>query len=249
MEYLAKLGHFFESYIGITEREKEDYLSKLNSFFEILHFKMETWKEIKIETDKKLSTDFSVFHFINTDELMLSRILALCLNPSGSHGQEKKFLIEFFNLLKLEINIHEKQENIRVVREYPTDKGRFIDIVIEIGDSCIIGIENKPYINELENQVGDYVAFLESKVTGKYFDKFYFIFLHKTGDRPISIDTKKRIRLEAEGKLFTLSYIRDMKNVIYKFYQICESDRFRYFLQDYINFISDTFKGVESGQI
>jgi len=256
--YMKRMGYFFDSFIK-TQEEKEKtlknviiehekkYRNNLNSFFEILNYKTEVFKQIKSESDKRLSSDFSTFHFINTDELMLSQLLALCLDPSGNHGQGANFLIELFKILKIEVEIPQSKKKVRVLREYPTDNGRFIDIVIEVDSNAIVGIENKPFVEEMHNQVGDYITFLESKVNDQHFEEYYFIFLHKTGNRPVSIDIEKRNRLEEEGNLHTLSYHTNMKNIITKFYQICESDRFRYFLQDYIGYINDTFQGGDSG--
>ena len=41
---------------------------------------------------KQLSPDFSVFNYIYTDEMMLSRIIADLLNPTGEHAQGTVFL-------------------------------------------------------------------------------------------------------------------------------------------------------------
>jgi hypothetical protein len=223
--YFKRVGHFFESFIEtMEERERmqkkviidneKKYRNILNLFFEVLSYKTEVFRQIKTESDKKLSSGYSTFHFINTDELMLSRLLALCLNPTGSHGQSANFLNEFLKFFNLDVEIPKNKKKIRVLREYPTDKGRFIDIVVEVNSKAIIGIENKPFAEELHDQAGDYVTFLESKIKDKSFENYYFIFLQKSGNKPISIEIEKRNRLEEKEKLHTLSYYPDMKNLL-----------------------------------
>ena len=50
---------------------------------------------------KQLSPDFSVFNYIYTDEMMLSRIIADLLNPTGEHAQGTVFLSLFLKTLDL----------------------------------------------------------------------------------------------------------------------------------------------------
>ena len=57
---------------------------------------MNVFKKARELFEKKLAPDFSVFNYINTDELMLSRIIADFLNPKGIHAQGKIFLKLFF---------------------------------------------------------------------------------------------------------------------------------------------------------
>ena len=47
---------------------------------------------------KQLAPNFSVFDYIYTDEMMLSRIIADLLNPHGTHAQGVAFLSLFLEI-------------------------------------------------------------------------------------------------------------------------------------------------------
>ncbi|ENU87162.1 PD-(D/E)XK nuclease family protein [Acinetobacter sp. CIP 102129] len=51
--------------------------------------------------EKQLAPNFSIFNYIYTDEMMLSRIIADLLNPSGDHAQGHLFLSLFLHQLDL----------------------------------------------------------------------------------------------------------------------------------------------------
>lgn len=63
--------------------------------------------EHKVETlfneryKNQLAPNFLIFDYFDTNELVLSGILADLLNPLGKHGQGEAFLKHFLNSLKL----------------------------------------------------------------------------------------------------------------------------------------------------
>ena len=87
--------------------------------------------------EKQLAPNFSVFDYIYTDEMMLSRIIADLLNPHGTHAQGVAFLSLFLEILNLSDeednewrNIDLEQANVTVQTEKMTSKSRRMDIYI-----------------------------------------------------------------------------------------------------------------------
>ena len=88
---------------------------------------------------KQLAPNFSVFDYIYTDEMMLSRIIADLLNPQGKHAQGITFFSLFLDILNLSNeednewrNIDLEQAKITVQTEKMTLKNRRMDIYIHI---------------------------------------------------------------------------------------------------------------------
>ena len=90
-----------------------------------------------------------------------SDIIAYLLDPSCKHYQKDIYLKMFLDRLQLGIDINDLK-NIDVSREYPTDKGRRIDIYIESDDWGLI-IESKIHAKEREKQLQHYYKFVKTK--------------------------------------------------------------------------------------
>ena len=191
--------------------------------------------------DKYLSTGFNVFDACGAylDEDRISNVIADLLNPCGNHGQGRKFLDYFIKRLcpvspescdVLDL-CKEKQGPTKVFREYVTDNGRRIDIVIDFGDVAI-GIENKPYAAEGENQLFDYDAFLEKK-WGK--NKYVLLFLSE--QEPQSYNKEKDLlKMEYFGESYSLlSWLEECR-------LNCESQKVRFFLEDFMEQIKRNIK-------
>lgn len=102
---------------------------------------------------RQLAPDFSVFNYIYTDEMMLSRIIADLLNPQGDHAQGAVFLKLFISLLLDEELTHplllETAEVSTEVQTLYIGKARRMDIyiktkTIDSEQSFGLCIENKP---------------------------------------------------------------------------------------------------------
>lgn len=91
-------------------------------------------------------------------ENMNSNILAYYLSSENGHNCHTYFLEALCELLKIE-NID--LEYCRTSREYWTQKGGRLDILIET-NNCAIGIENKIF-SRLYNNLNDYYKTVESK--------------------------------------------------------------------------------------
>lgn len=95
----------------------------------------------------------NAFSMFRPNENALSRVLADILSPRGDHGQGTLFLQSFLDELNLPaVGLH---ETVTVRREVMTTARRRIDLVIDT-PRLLIGIENKPWANQQDDQLIDY---------------------------------------------------------------------------------------------
>ncbi|MDE2389628.1 MAG: PD-(D/E)XK nuclease family protein, partial [Betaproteobacteria bacterium] len=114
-------------------------------------FKTATLKEARERFADRLAPDFSIFDYLRTDEMGLSRCIASLLDPTEKHGQKEVFLESFLKKIKWRGNT-----KIRSVRlEKQANGQRRIDIYLQFHNGDIIGIENKPWAGLQKNQLGD----------------------------------------------------------------------------------------------
>jgi len=234
------LERFFLDLDRIMVNGENTYANSLENFFERLGFRFRIFDEIKKQADIYLSSDFNVFNFIRPDENRLSDMIEEILSPEGSHGQAETFLNEFLNLLRNKGLALDLTGKVSISREYPTENVRRIDILLKFEDGTIIGIENKPQAKEQIRQVGDYVAYLETISP----DKFVFVFIHGYGKEPISIEADKLEDLKNRNRFFNLSYVPDFRDWLNSCYGKCKSEKFRFFLMDFINYVQKEFVEV-----
>jgi hypothetical protein len=193
-----------------------------------------------------------VFDFIPSSEKTLSDLLASLLDPCGSHGQRHIFLKLFLLHSKLGIDPGTINERAEIIREYPTEGGRLIDIIIKLDDGLIVGIENKPFTEEADKQVKDYVEFLERLVQEGRFKGFGFVFLDKIGSNPTPFEDAQKLKsLIDDQKFAIMSYRRNnevnLKSWVRQCYEKCESERLRYFLSDFIGYLERQFREGDNG--
>ncbi len=248
--------------------DEQNYKRRLEKFSSSLHQKLQIYREEKRRWDPFLSTDFNVvseFIIINENyfprENRLSDIIKCLLDVNGSHGQQGKFLEAFLkrlyekNHFDTDIEqrpyflkcLFEKNRPDRVAelsgkqrqveREAPTlyneNRRRLIDITVDF-EGFGIGIENKPWTHEGNNQLGDYYSNLKRKYKNK---EFCLVFITPDGRKPETI--RNRDDLIQKGELYCLSYRSDILGWIEECWQLCESDKFRWFLHDFREYIRD----------
>ena len=137
-------------------------------FFAELAPRLETARELDLELDRRLARRFNVFDYLRTDERGLSRIIADLLNPQAGHGQGTVFLRTLLEELKWFPLRHDLDEcTISASVEHRTSSGRKIDVVVRViapnRQAWCLAIENKPFAGDQENQVSDYLEYLEEK--------------------------------------------------------------------------------------
>jgi hypothetical protein len=117
------------------------------------------------------------------DENYISDYLAFILDPyrNGIGTQPLNMILDYFTE---EDNSLSKEDNIEINREFTLSNNRRIDLLININDSLIIGIENKIFAVESQNQTSDYAKNIRNMFGN---DKDYlFIFLTKGGKEATS---------------------------------------------------------------
>ena len=135
--------------------------------------------------------EFSVFQYIDFHEVLMSTIFKDLLNPRGKHGQGSLFLDEFLSLLEIENPV--LTERFSIITEALTshlDSNRRIDILLNWGNKFGIGIENKPYTIDQENQLSDYSKHLSKEFN----DNYVLVFL---SNRPPDVSSIEKDMLQS----------------------------------------------------
>ncbi len=178
---------------------------KERSFLSALSPVLEYSSKYDSELNRRLAHEFNVFDFLRDDELGLSRIIAHLLDPKESHGQGTYFLRHFLNLVRDDENNwnYLNSKDVIVETEHVTDKNYRIDIYVKIsgGKPFVLAIENKPYARDLENQVLEYLKYLDEGT-----DDYLLVYLSSDGRGPseLSFPIKKRHRWT--GKFSVMAY-------------------------------------------
>ena len=215
--------------------DDNDCLKRVNDFFSVLNQKLKVHRQTKRHLDRFLSTDFNVFTFIKPDEKRLSNVIANLLNPASSHGQQHVFLDTFLRRIGKDDLCDAQPPQVTCEDHFETPESRgLIDISVKFKDFKI-AIENKPWpwSKEGNEQIGKYSDYLNKE----YKDQFCLIYLTFSGDEPVSIDHDKRERLMEAGNLLCISYHSNILEWLRECSQLCESDIFRGFLRDFMNYI------------
>lgn len=187
---------------------------------------------------RRLAPDFSVFDFIQKNELMLSRMLAWLLDPRGSHAQGPVFLNEFVRIVTPDLEVDLVAPGSVLLEAQCGDRRR-IDILVEYGRSAI-AIENKPYASDQDGQLQHYLTYLQGYDDGR------LIYLTGSSERlpgEHSLGAKARTASVEDGRLIIMSYA-DLHPWLAACRGLSESERVRTFIDDFQRFILAQFEGV-----
>lgn len=217
--------------------------ARLNHFFSVLREKRKAFADNYAYFAPKLAPRFNSFNFIRPDELKLSEILAMLLNPlpKAVHAQGDLFLRLFFS----EINInYPNTTNIKVGCEVATDRientARRIDIEIDFAGHFGLAIENKPWANDQDKQLSDYAKQMQCK----YSENWCLIYLSGDDSDPNegSATSAERATWEANDQYRKLNFshiVTWLKNCEAQ----CQADHVRHFLRDFIGYCQNKFLG------
>ena len=179
---------------------------------------------------------------LENHEIRHSNILSWLLNPKENHGLRDYFLRKMMeHLILIDENSHNQQyETVgrilnhslmdsHVYREVKTDKNRYIDLlVVNHSLKTIILIENKFYSSESENQLDDYLNFIQH-----IFDGFTIIPIYLTldGENP------------SNPEYFILTYekIESILQTILMLFQDQLSGNVYTFIEDYDQILKEKF--------
>ena len=219
-----------------------DHEAELANFFAGLGPVVNIAKRAQAELDRTAATKFSVFNYFKQAatnrirEIHLSRVFGGLLDPVGAHGQGDRFLRLLLAEVHLEDFLRLCLQKSKVHLEHPTDKGRMIDIALEIPDTRWIGIENKPWAEEGEKQVKHYLEYLQNKDANAW-----MLYLSGNGSHPESLQGY------GNTNYLTVPYRADgsespsVENWIRRCQEVCEAERVRWFLKDLLEYIQRSF--------
>ena len=219
-------------------KDIEEYTSSLNRFFNDFSIINNGYLKHKRQADRYLSSDFNLFQYLNTDENSLSEYLAMMLDTQGSHGQLDLFQKIFIEYVNASETIEVPDKKFKVHREYQAN-GR-IDIFLESqdGETAII-IENKPYTVDQKDQLLRYYRYIKER-----FKNVFMVYL-SDGKDPSNYSIPKKIldNLKTDNKSITIALNNFGQEYLKKCYQACESQKFRFFLNDFMSFLTTQFTG------
>jgi len=222
--------------------DQKQFKKDLDKYFFDVQFLMKIYDKTKKETDLTLASNFNVFNYINPNENGLSNIFADLLNPNGNHGQREAFLKEFLNIIKQNKKV--ALMNCKIVREDVThcisNNLRRIDITLYFENGFVVGIENKPWSTEQDNQLQDYQEHLNKK----YGVNWCLVYVSGDGSEPISIKENLKEQYIETGKLVVLNYEEDVAQWLNNCYKECKAEKVRVFIKDFIAYIEENFENV-----
>ena len=223
---------------------KMNETERLNYFFSTLQAKRQAFVENYAYFAPKLAPSFNCFNFIRPDELKLSEILAMLLNPDADHTQKELFLKLFFDTIEIEYPI---TKNIKVNCEATThlikNKDRRIDIVVNFDNKFGLAIENKPWAGDQYQQLVDYAEQMQAQ----FGNDWCLVYLSGNDSDPDkSSVTKEKIEIwekENHYRKINFSHIVDWLKACEA---QCQADPVRHFLRDFINYCKTEFLGKTS---
>ena len=217
--------------------------AEIANYYEAISTRLNRFHVDHQEKERSEAPRFNVFSYIEPDENSLSDVIRDLLDPSGSHGQGHVFLMSFLEMIG--VPPESNRPPYRIKREdrtlYSDSFERRIDITLEV-DDLGIGIENKPWAEEGNDQLKDYMIHLRRK----YGDRCLLVYLSGDGSAPTSLGPSDLAALGAAGTLKTLAYPLHVHQWLERCAQECKADKLRYFLFDLIAFVEDQFELVES---
>lgn len=187
------------------------------------------------ERERIEATRFNLLRMIDPDENGLSDILADLLRPNGRHGQGDCFLRLFLD--QLEPDLGKSLKSVRRVKREARavniqESRRRLDIVIETVmqeaspvDRLIVGIENKIDAVDQPQQVQHYLDHLQLHNA-----RDFLIYLTPNGREPESLAVPT-------DRLYCWSYAVQVKNWLKSCIEVCQADKVRHFLVDFIEYI------------
>lgn len=182
----------------------------------------------------------SPYELFRPNENALSRVIGDLLDPRGTHGQGSLFLNALLDALGLPSVSLRHRNNVRVRYEVltsrlPTGKERRrIDLVVET-PTVLLGIENKPWVKQSQDQLRDYSHQLELDARAK-------------GLRPVLVFLSGQEEESAPGKVRRMRYHTadqepSLHRVLSSTIESVRAARARAHVEDFVRYIETKFGG------
>lgn len=221
-------------------------MDSCEEFLNSVSNKLRVLREAKSLYAARLAPDFKLFQHVIVHEMNLSAILADLLSPKGTHSQGSKFLEVFLSQCGLSFGNNRKNIVLaNVITEFRIQENRRIDIVIDIKNDIMIGIENKPWAGDSDNQLEDYANYLKNRAAKENID-WCIVYLSGRGESPLknSIKPDAWKGLIAGKKAKELSY-KNIAKWLEECMGKCKSERVWFFLGELRRYIDSEFNGVK----
>jgi hypothetical protein len=156
---LQDIEEFFTKFRALRSQVHERCTRVPHEFFRQARLLSDKLRKERMRTAER----FNLFELIGLQdsEALHSKFIAGLLDPQGRHDQGSLFLRSFLGQIGLEDIAQLEDEGIPtwVVTEWPTPNGR-IDIIVFLGHSAVVCIENKVWATEQKDQIGRYQCWL-----------------------------------------------------------------------------------------
>jgi PD-(D/E)XK nuclease superfamily len=208
-------------------------------FLRVIELHQEAIERAKHLYRARLAPEFNPFEFIEPDERKLSRIVAVLLDPLGSHGQGGRFLGLFLKTLGAPWPA-DVCDKATARTEFFVGNGS-IDVYVKSAFG-ILAIENKPWAGDQAKQLHRYLAHLAQAGLSKY----CIVYLTEDGRDPPAdsiCESERTSRIEA-GQLRLWSYPGQIVEWLTRCRNACRADRVMMFIDEFIRYIQQEFQGV-----
>jgi len=234
----------------------------LGPFLQGIGAVVESVRTAQVRVDRVAATRFSVFGYFRQNENILSAIFADLLRPDGNHGQGDSFLRLFLQEIdRFRNDGHAyrradeyceafsacavETEHMITTHDDPERRFRRIDIVLQIGEAWI-GVENKPWADEQDEQLKDYAEYLhgrDGRALGRD-RRACVLYLSGDGSPPRTLPKCKRpyYRLVAYREMGAGPSI---EHWIEQCLVQCEAENVRWFLKDLLAYVCRMFRHGE----
>jgi len=217
--------------------------SELTRFFAGLDAGLNRLREVRITYDEQIAFDFNMLQFFEPRETKISEILAFFLDRK-KHGQKSAFLRTFLAHFELSDKIEsllKEDEQITVECEDSTETNRKIDVTVSFKNAnFVIGIENKIYAKDQQNQVQDYCKDLHKRTQGNYVLLYLSVDGHEPSETSISKDELEALLSSKKIQIVSYSMITDL---LKKYETVCRADNVRGFIRQFQQYIKQEYLG------
>ena len=210
----------------------------IGSLLDEVAFKIGTLREARNRFSDRLAPEFSIFDYVRDDEMGISRCIASLLDPRGKHGQGNLFLEAFLQCIGSAASWAKNAGSCLVVPEKQANGQRRIDIHLEFPNGAI-GIENKPWAGDQDNQLTDYARYLKDAAGAK---KWLLLFLCDRDPSDNSMTQCEQEKLSSTGQFVRCNY-----SEVIEWLEICacksKALNVRIFIEELAKFIRVNIKG------
>lgn len=188
-------------------------IRSIEKLLNAVKIRVDSLHEAEQRVAERIAPNFNLFDFFRGDENGLSLCLACLLNPRGTHGQGEKFLAAFIKhlprlpggtpdwLIGLPQSVQTEKATDRIERN-----NRRIDIAIEWRNG-VVGIENKPWATDQDQQLADYARQLQASAEAKNAaNNWLLIYLSDHEPDKSSLSEKQRERYRESGNYVEIDY-------------------------------------------